>query len=419
VPGYPGWDAGWVRSLWDAADMSERRCYLHIGLHKTGTTYIQQLMRANRATLRSQGVLYPGGKEFPSQVFAVWDLLGRRPRGGGNDARITGAWQGLVDGVRAGGDPTVLISDEHLSLASARQARAAVAAFPDHEVHVVVTVRDLARILTSAWQEVVKNRGSWSWADFAAAVQDPARPGTNPARGFWARQDVPAILATWREVVPVERIHVVTVPPAGSPPEVLVGRLGGLVGFDAETLTEDAAWANETVGLVGTELIRRLNPLLERLNQRQFDKVMKLSLVRMMAEHVPTVRLGLGEADLAWARATGGEMTAALRGAGYPVVGDLAELEPVSASGRLPSDVNDAELLEAALVTLGGLAELYATSWWANKPPDGEVASGGIARSASTVRALGFRARRAAATVADSNPVAGRALGAYLRRTRG
>ncbi len=399
--------------------MAERRCFLHIGLHKTGTTYVQQLMRANRATLRAQGVLYPGGKDSPSQVFAVWDLLGRRPRGSGNDGRITGAWQTLVDGVRAGQDSTVLISDEHLSLASARQVRSAVAAFPEHEVHVLVTVRDLARTVGSAWQEEVKNRGDWAWADFAAAVQNPQRAGANPARGFWARQDLPAILATWAQHVPVQRIHVLTVPPPGSPPGVLVERLADVVGVDPATLTEEAPWANETVGLVGTELIRRLNPLLQRLNQRQFDKVMKLTMVRLMAEHVPLVRLGLPAADLEWAQATGARMVADIRAAGYPVVGDLTDLDRVSTSGRLPDEVTDEELLQAALATLGGLAELYATNWWVNRRPDAEVDAGPLARGASTVRAAGFRAKRAAANAADSNPVAAKALAAYLRRRRG
>ncbi len=395
-----------------------RRLFLHIGLHKTGTTYVQQLMRANREPLRAQGVLYPGGPGFPSQVFAVWDLLGRRPRGSGGDGRITGAWQALVDGVRGGADETVLISDEHLSLASPRQARAAVSAFPDHEVHVVATVRDLARILTSAWQEEVKNRGAWGWSEFVEAVQDPTRVGTNPARGFWARQDVPAILATWAAVLPTERVHVVTVPPSGAPPALLVQRLGSLVGFDPDGLTEPAAWANETVGLVGTEVIRRVNPMLEKLNQRQFDRAMKLTMVRLMAERAEPVRFTLPPADLEWATVRGAEMTEAVRRAGYPVVGDLAELTPAPGRGRLPQDVSDAELLEVALGTLSGLAELYATTWWANRRPEDEVDSSGLARGASAARALGFKAKRAAARAADSNPLAGRALGAYLRRRR-
>ena len=65
---------------------AEPSVYFHIGLHKTGTTYVQNVLRANRQNLRDQRVLYPGGEGFPVQVFAVWDLLGRRPKGS-SDAR--------------------------------------------------------------------------------------------------------------------------------------------------------------------------------------------------------------------------------------------------------------------------------------------------------------------------------------------
>jgi len=395
-----------------------RRLFLHVGMHKTGTTYVQQLMRANRKPLRAHGVLYPGGKGFPSQVFAVWDLLGRRPRGSGPDNRITGAWPALVEGVRAADDPTVLVSDEHLSLASGRQVRTAVSAFPDHEVHVLATVRDLVRVVTSAWQEEVKNRGTWTWAEFAAAIRDPARRGTSPARGFWARQDAPAILSTWAEVVPTERIHLVTVPPTGSSPTLLVERLGSVMGLDPANLTEPAAWANETVGLVGTELIRRLNPMLAGLNQRQFDRAMKLTMVRVMAERAETVRLSLPQQDLDWAVAMGERMTGSLREAGYPIVGDLADLTPQPVPGRQPADVSDTELLDTALVTLAGLAEQYASTWWAERGPEREVDSHGLTRGASRARAVGFKAKRAAARAADRVPLAGRALGAYLGRRR-
>ncbi len=65
--------------------------YLHIGLHKTGTTYLQNLLKANREGLRAQQIYYPGGPGEPQQAFAVWDLQGRRPRGV-HDTRIGGSW---------------------------------------------------------------------------------------------------------------------------------------------------------------------------------------------------------------------------------------------------------------------------------------------------------------------------------------
>ena len=76
-----------------------------------------------------------------------------------------------------------------------------------------MTCRDLGRVLVSAWQEAIKSDLTMTWAEFAAEVQDPAARGRNPARGFWINHDLAAILATWRQVLPAERIHVVTVPP--------------------------------------------------------------------------------------------------------------------------------------------------------------------------------------------------------------
>ena len=395
--------------------MSTRRVFLHIGLHKTGTTYLQNVLRANRAQLADQGVLYPGGAGQPVQVFAVWDLLGRRPRGA-SDARITGAWAATVDLVNGSDHPTVLLSDEHLSLASPRQARTAVQAFDGAEVHVVVTARDLARVLVSAWQEEIKNRGAWTWQQFAGAVRDPDAAARNPARGFWMRQDLPAILETWQTAVPTERVHVVTVPPAGAPSGVLLDRVASVVGFDPERLTEEPPWTNETVGLAGTEALRRLNERLDNtLNQRQYDRVVKLTIVRILADRTTPVPLAVPPEDFGWVRERGQAMIDAVRQRGYPVVGDLAELEPVPAEGRHPDEVDDAEVLDLTLTALAGLAERYATVWWARKRPDDEVAVDSMrAKATSNARAVAFQGKRAAAQLADRSPLAAKALGAYL-----
>jgi hypothetical protein len=394
--------------------------FLHVGLHKTGTTYVQHLMRANRAALRQQGVLYPGGAGFPSQIFAAWDLLGRRPQGGGGrDARIAGAWAAMAEAVAAvpvAEASVVYLCDEHLSLATSRQARVAVESFTGADVHVVVTARDLARVVTSAWQEDVKNRGRFSWTDFIAAVRDPAQVGTNPARSFWLRQDLPVVLETWAEHVGVERVHVVTVPAAGSPSDLLVERLGSLVGFHPHTLTAPAKWANENVGLVGTELLRRLSPRLAHLDTRRFDKLVKLTLVRRLAVELEPVRHALDDDELAWTVERSREMSKLVRNAGYPVVGDLDDLLPRAGAGRRPADVTADELTEAALVALAGLGDEYVNTWWANRRPDEATESSGTARATSAIRALQYQGRRAAAHAADRNALVGRLAGAYLRR---
>lgn len=389
--------------------------YLHIGLHKTGTTYLQNLLKANRDILRAQQVYFPGGPGEPQQAFAVWDLQGRRPRGV-HDTRIGGSWDALVEAVNTSGSPAALISEEHLSVSTLRQAKQAVASFRDSEVHVVVTARDLGRVAVSAWQEEVKNDQTWTWEQFAAAIREPEEIAKSPARGFWLRQDIPKICELWEAAVPAERITIITVPPDGAGADVLLRRFAAVVGFNAATLTEQPAWTNETVGVAATEVIRRVNERLgHRLNQRQHDKVIKRTVVHGLAKVAEPVRFTLPEAELPWITARAEEMIDAVRSRGYRVMGDLQELRPQRREGgRRPDDATVEELLEASLDALALLAEAYAGLWWQRKRRNVEEGSeqGGLA---SRTRGAVFRAQRRAAGLADANPVAAGALRLLLK----
>lgn len=391
------------------------RVFLHVGLHKTGTTYLQNLFAANQRPLRAAGVDYPGGKGEPAQNFAALDLQGRRPRGY-NDKRVEGSWDALVAAVHGRGLPTALLSDERLSMSTLHQARRAVASFPAAEVHVIVTVRDLGRIAVSAWQEDVKSDETWTWRQFITAVKDPSQVAKSPARGFWLRQDVPKICETWEAAVTASRVHVVTVPPAGASPDTLVSRVAGVVGFDPSILDRDAAWTNETVGVAATEVIRRVNDRLGgRLNQREHDKAIKNTLVPLLARRTEPVRFSLPEEDVGWAAARADDMITALRQRGYPVRGDLDELRVSHREGsRRPDDPSDAELVDASLDALALLAELYATSWWVRRKEQIEAAAG-PPNLASKARGMVFRGQRQAAQLADRNPVAEKAVAAVLK----
>src|SRR4051812_10599398 len=105
------------------------KAYLHIGLHKTGTTYLQNLLRANRDELRAQGVEYLADGEI-SQRSATKDLK-KASRRGYNDPRIPGAWDRLVAGIAAREAPTALISDEGLGGALPKHVARAVDSLSD------------------------------------------------------------------------------------------------------------------------------------------------------------------------------------------------------------------------------------------------------------------------------------------------
>jgi hypothetical protein len=390
----------------------------HIGLHKTGTTYLQNVFRANRERLRSQDVEFPGGPGEPVQALAVWDLQGRRPRGV-NDKRISGQWDALVALVSRSSRPSALISEERLSLCTPKQARTVVSAFEDRadsDVEVLVTARDLGRIAVSAWQEAVKNDATWTWSHFAESIKDPAREAQSPARGFWMRQDLLKICETWEGAVGAERLTVITVPKPGASADELLARFCSAVGVDPAQLTEDAKWTNETVGVAATEVIRRVNERLEgRLNKHQHDKVVKLTIVQMLARRSEPVRFALPPEELDWISARAAEAIAALKEHRYRVVGDLDELRPAHREGsRRPDDATESELLDASLDALALLSEEYARLWWVRRKSDveGVEQKGGIG---SRARAVVFKGQQRAADLADRSPVAAKAVGAVLR----
>jgi len=396
--------------------MATQQVFLHIGLHKSGTTYLQQLMRMNRSALAAQGLHVPGGRGEPNRTFAVYDLFGRRPRGSGDD-RITGQWDAMTRALMDTEAPRALLSEEALSLASVAQARKAVRSFPDCDVRVVVTVRDLARVALSAWQEDVKTDETWTWRTYADALADPGARATSPARGFWLRQDVPAVLDVWAAVLPADRIHVVTVPPPGAEAAELTRRFSRVVEFDAAGLDTEVDWGNTSMGAAGTEVLRRANEHLHRrLNQRQYHDVVETTLAPLLAEAAGSERLRLPEVDAGWVSREADRMVASVREAAYPVVGDLGDLVPrPDSGGREPGKATEPELLEVAVLALAGLTERFALAKWQRRRPDAGAEAALGTRAASSARSLAFRAKRVGINAADSNPVAERGLGVFLR----
>jgi hypothetical protein len=394
------------------------RLYLHIGLMKSGTTYLQQVWRANAEALAAQGIWTPAARGEPDTMLAVWDLAGRRPRGA-DDATISGRWRELVDAVAAHEGRDVLLSDEYFATRTRRQARRAVLDLAaTHEVHVVVTVRDLGRVLTSSWAEDVKSGSTVTWQEYVAAVRDPEQITRNPARGFWLRQDLAHVLAVWSVAAGAERIHVVTVPPPGAGPTVLLERVGAVVGYDAAALTTPPRRANESLGAPGNEVVRRLNEMLGgRLNQRQYDWVVKYALDLHMRP-TSTARTALLEEHLGWAQEEAARLVAAVRDGGYDVVGDLDDLVPRACAGRAPDEATESELLEAAMEALRAMSEAHARAWWLRRRPDAVAEAAPATRATSALRSVGFRLRRKGAELADRNDVASAAMGVYLTALR-
>ena len=332
------------------------RVYLHIGAPKTGTTYLQEVLFNNRARLAQRGVLFPG--DSSSAHYAAALDLRELDFGGYDDPDAEGAWDAVVAETRSWRGDAVVISHELLAGAHEPAVERALASLAGHEVHVVLTARDLGRQVPAVWQEMIKNNQTISYAAYLKQLTSKARKG-RAARIFWRQQDAAGVLAHWSQYVPAERVHLVTVPPAGSSPTLLWERLCTVLGIASDGYDTVVPRANVSLGLAEAELLRRTNEELGgRLDWPQFASVAKFWLAEeLLSARVDSARAQVPDRLRPWFAKTSQAMIDEIVAHDYDVVGDLADLEPVygstgAASTPMPSDVVDAAAYALAAVLL-------------------------------------------------------------------
>lgn len=328
-----------------------------MGGPKTGTTYLQSLLFRHRHELARDGILYPARR--PSDHFrAMLDLRGLPGAGRRVDPTVPGTWDDVVSRAKAW-RRTVVISQENLGQATPEQVRRAVRSVEPAELHVVYTARDLERVITAQWQETLKLGGHRRLGRYVRDIVEGSEGGA-AGRLFWEVQDVPAVLRRWGADIPAQHVHLVTVPPAGAPRNVLWERFGAVLGIDAARYAAVDANPNVSLGAVEADALRRINQRLGgALAFPRYDELVK----RFIAEQVLVLRpdptpIMVPPGRRAWVRQRAERLVADLSAAGYDVVGDLDELLPRTDEDfrdAPPREVEPAAVLDAALDVVTGL----------------------------------------------------------------
>src|SRR5215469_8090277 len=244
-----------------AASHSRPKVILHIGEPKTGTTMLQQVMWRNRAALAGQGVVLPG--HHPQDHFrASQDLRGIQKLASDPAGSWTGEWEILATEARQA-QQVAVISHELFSAGDEEQAERAVRSLQPADVHIVITVRDIASLLPAEWQETVKHRNARGWDDWLADVIDRESVSADRRQWwFWRVHDTLAILDLWSRHLPAEHVHVITAPPATAGTGLLWERFASLLGVDPGSVDLTRARPNASLGVPETEFLRRLNQAL-------------------------------------------------------------------------------------------------------------------------------------------------------------
>jgi hypothetical protein len=369
---------------------SNGRVFLHIGEPKTGTTFLQQVMWGNRRELAAQGLVLPG--HHPQDHFrASQDLRGIEKLPSDPAGSWTGEWDIVAQQARQAPQVAV-ISHELFSAADDGQAARAVRSLQPAEVHIVLTVRDMASLLPAEWQETIKHRNARGWEDWLGDVID--RESVDPDRRqwwFWRVHDTLALLALWARHVPAERVHVITMPVPNAGTGLLWERFAGLLGIDPSGADLSQARPNTSLGLPEIEFLRRLN---EKLPAEVPDwfymwTVKEGVAHRALADRPRHGRLVLPADREAWAKEQAEALIAGLSDSGYQVIGDLDELRPRvpggaalagSPAGQPADEVLDAAVdAAAALVVNQYRKEHGAPRGRAGAGHGGQAGRGGLA----------------------------------------
>jgi hypothetical protein len=128
-------------------------------------------------------------------------------------------------------------------------------------------------------------------------------------------------------------VHIVTVPPAGTSPEVLLARFCAASGLSPVGLCRDQARENKSIGYEQTELLRRVNVALgDRLPhpRKGYNGTVKFWFAEtVLAEQQPRQRLTLPGPRWDWCVGASKEIVARIEDAGFAVHGNLTDLMPV------------------------------------------------------------------------------------------
>jgi hypothetical protein len=335
---------------------------LHIGAPKTGTTAIQaaqaQLQAGIAAGRTRHAVTVPGTPlEQARAALAVMD----RSTGWSGDFQVVPGkyWSRLVRRARESAG-TVFISSEYLCEADRPTIRRIVDELADGDVRVVLTLRPLARILPSAWQQYLKSGHELPYQRWLKAMlTDPPKASVTPS--FWPRHDQGAVIDRWAGEIGADRLTVIILDPNDR--GLLLRSFDDLLALPIGTLANlPSGRQNRSMTAAEAELFRRVNIALRR-NRVPYEEYSHLVRYGAIMRTVERVKPGPEAAAIstpAWAlnRAvelgTGyQERIEALRSEGLTVIGDPRRLSdaplPVETNAAAPDTIELTVAVEALL----------------------------------------------------------------------
>ncbi|MFD3732468.1 hypothetical protein [Streptomyces sp. NPDC058632] len=365
---------------------------LHIGPHKTGTTAVQGALFAAKEEMARHGVDFPAHSRHPIEAVLA---ACARPAMMGDTAPTEHHWQRLLDQVRATGRRSSVLSSEFFADAEEETAIARIVEQlgGTGRVHVLVTLRPLARVMPSQWQQYVQNGLRMDYEQWLEhMLRRP--PYDEPTPSFWRRHRHDRLVERWVGATGPDRVTVVVVDDRDR--DALMRTFEALLGLPGGLLRPVPETANRSLTLAETEMLRNLNKEFRGngLPEELYSRLVRHGAIAHMKNSCsPTpqdVKIRTPQWALEAAAGIGAEVAGRIGGMGVRVLGDPGRLSRVPESGGPAGEPRLAPEV-AAQALFGVLATVAATNATGRADGTGKGRSVHRTSSKELVKVLGHR----------------------------
>jgi hypothetical protein len=319
-----------MSGFWNTKTMPQKQLILHVGFHKSGTSALQESFAFQRAELQAAGVLYPSiGRKAHHRI--AWALTQRawgwKKRGG--EVTPFKHFSKMASLINRSNSPKVVLSSEFFSELTTEQIQKIVSGIRGRDVKILFTLRPLAKLLSSSYQQYLKYGTKADYVEWLHSVLDePGVSKINPT--FWQRHMHGEVISRWAEAFGKENVSVLIVDEQR--PEFLYESLNDYLGLSAGYLKPQATGTNRSLSLEEVSLLLELNRRFPK--ERQWNEYLvfiRNGYIRQLTDYVPLKEGSQKLLTPKWAvekaNALATESKKKIQGLGVKVYGDLQSLD--------------------------------------------------------------------------------------------
>ncbi|MEY3374161.1 MAG: hypothetical protein RIT18_792 [Actinomycetota bacterium] len=309
--------------------MSEKRLIIHPGFHKSGTTALQESFALNRPLLRENGIFYPpiGSKAHHRVAWA----LTQRPWGWnrrGGERTPEKYWDRMASRINGAKEETVILSSEFFSEIDGERIRKIRSEIKGRDIQILFTLRPLAKLLPSSYQQYLKYGITIEYEDWLHAILDkPGESKVSPT--FWKRHSHGKVVARWVDIFGKSNVTLLIVNEAQ--PTFLFDEINKFLNLPTGSLNAAPSGSNRSLTMEEISLLLELNRQFPK--ERVWDEYevfVRAGYIRHLTDHVPPAadkaRLLTPQWAVDKANELGKVIQKELLGTGVKIIGDVDSL---------------------------------------------------------------------------------------------